>query len=411
MRVDSNVKGEVASSDPFILKLLHLILSYGVEIKASDIHLEPTVSGGRVRYRIDGMLHEMLLIPPETREVLIRALKVKANMATDVVGRSKPQDSRIDFEFNNRKLDLRLSSFPTLYGDVIAIRILDRSGILLELSQIGFSPSVFSEYQRLIRKPNGLVLVTGPAGSGKTTTLYAGLNQLRSPHIKIVTLEDPVEYQMEGADQAQINPSVGLTFASGLRAILRQDSNIILVGEIRDQETADIAIRAALTGHLVFSTMHTRHSPGAVTRLIDMGIEPHLILAAINGIVAQRLVRLLCRQCQLPADSIAVQTFSRFWSQEMSQAPSQEMLGKLRKAQGCAACNGTGYQGRIGIFELLVLNDELKQQVLDRTIGSSYRRLNLPGWKTMLQDGLDKAGQGLITIEEVLRVVGETEES
>ncbi len=399
-----------SSESPFILKLADLILSYGVQARASDIHLEPTASGARVRYRIDGLLHELLGLSQDIRDPLIRSIKVKANMATDMVGRSKPQDGRIDFDWNNRKLDLRLSSFPTLFGDVLAVRILDRSAPLLVLDQIGFPLALFGAYEKILHRPNGMILVTGPAGSGKTTTLYASINALRSPHTKIVTLEDPVEYQVDGVDQAQMNPAVGLTFASGLRAVLRQDANVILVGEIRDKETADIAIRAALTGHLVLSTMHTRHSLGAATRLIDMGIEPHLILASVTGVIAQRLVRLLCPRCKAP-DPVAVNTFVRLWRQETGAAPSDSATAALSKGKGCPACNTTGYHGRTGIFELLVLTDELKQFILDRAISQFYKGASASGkLKTMLLNGLEKASRGETTIDEVLRVTGETDE-
>ncbi len=399
-----------SSDDPFILQLSQLILSYGVQLHASDIHIEPVAAGARIRYRIDGILHELLEIPAEVRDALVRSIKVKANLATDAVGRSKPQDGRIDFESNGHRLDLRLSSFPTLFGDVLAIRVLDRSPPPLPMEQLGFPPSLLKEFERLIQRPNGLILVTGPANSGKTTTLYAALNKLRSSRIKIVTLEDPVEYQVEGVDQAQINPSVGVTFASGLRAILRQDANVILVGEIRDQETADIAIRAALTGHLVLSTMHTRHAIGAVTRLVDMNIEQHLILASLNGVIAQRLVRVLCSHCKA-SDPIAAKVFSRLWEREVGSPPPEEYLPQISKGNGCVSCNMTGYQGRMGIFELLVLSDELKQFVLDRAMAQLYKSAVASGkLHTMFRDGLEKVARGLTTIEEVLRVIGEAED-
>ncbi len=403
-----------SSEDPFIVKLMQLLLSYGVDLKASDIHIEPTAVGARVRYRVDGILHEMLSLPPEISEPFIRSVKIRANMATDVIGRSKPQDGRIDFGSNGpnaKKIDLRISSFPTLFGDVLAIRILDRSAPLLELEQLGFTPSTLKEFERLIHRPNGLFLVTGPANSGKTTTLYAALNKLRSPRIKVVTLEDPVEYQVEGIDQGQINPAIGVTFASGLRSILRQDSNIILVGEIRDKETADIAIRAALTGHLVLSTMHTRNSLGAATRLIDMQVEPHLIVASVSGVMAQRLVRALCTGCRAP-DLVAARTFTALWKREMGSALSESELAQVSKGAGCTNCHTTGYRGRLGIFELLIFTDELKQLVLDRASGQLYRSANVvPGMvQTMLLDGLQKVVQGLTTVEEILRVTGETDE-
>ena len=406
--VDERQTAPKSSDDPFVVKLTFLILSYGLQVKASDIHIEPTQVGARIRYRIDGMLHEMLQLPQELRDLLIRSIKVKANMATDGIGRSKPQDSRIDFESTGRKVDLRLSSFPTLFGDVLALRILDRSMPLLRLEQLGLPPPVFSEFERLIQRPNGMMLVTGPAGSGKTTTLYAALNRLRSPRVKIVTLEDPVEYQVDGLDQAPINTAIGLTFASGLRAILRQDANIILVGEIRDKETAEIAIRAALTGHLVLSTMHTRNSFGASARLIDMGIEPHLILASLNGVMAQRLVRVLCSQCKAP-DPLAVKTFTKLWLQETGQEPSQESMAALSRGVGCPACSSTGYTGRIGIFELMMMTEELKQLMLDRAGGSSYHRsaTSFGTFRPMLVNGLEKVAQGVTSIEEVLRVTGD----
>ena len=398
-----------SSEDPFIVKLTQLLFAHGIELRASDIHLEPTPSGARVRYRIDGILQEMLQLSEEISEPLARSIKVKANMVTEATSRSKPQDGRIAFEADGRKLDLRLSSFPTIFGDVLAVRILDRSAPQLALEQLGCPPGVLKKFERLIHRPSGLVLVTGPANSGKTTTLYAALDKLRSPHIKIVTLEDPVEYQMEGIDQAQVNPTVGLTFASGLRAILRQDANIILLGEIRDRETAEIAIRAALTGHLVFSTLHTRHACGAVIRLMDMGIEPHLIVASVNGIVAQRLVRLNCPSCKTQ-DSAAPKAFTRLWTQETGSEPSGFDMAGFRKGTGCADCAHTGYQNRAGIFELLVLSEEPKRLIIDRASERLYKAAVASGMRTMLLDGLEKASQGLTTVEEVLRVTGETED-
>jgi len=404
------VRSPVSADEAFVVKLAHLILSYGVEVRASDTHIEPGAVGTRIRYRVDGLLHEMLQVPSEISEPLIRSVKLKASMQTDTVGRSKPQDGRFDFEGAGRKLDMRLSSFPTLYGDVLTIRMLDRSAPLLPLERLGFPGTMLAEFERLIQRPNGLILVTGPANSGKTTTLYGALNKLRSPRIKIITLEDPVEYQVDGIDQGQINPAAGLTFATGLRAILRQDANIILVGEMRDKETTDIAIRAALTGHLVFSTIHTRHSIGAISRLIDMGIEQHLILASVTGIVAQRLVRVLCSKCTVPDPSAAI-LLTKLWTQEVGEASPPPPVAGLSKGKGCASCNMTGYQGRIGIFELLSLTDSLRHLILQYSSTELYRTTVKTGvLRTMLLDGLQKASQGVTSVEEVLRVIGESEE-
>ena len=409
LRVVQGSLKSASSDDPFIVKAMHLILSYGAEARASDIHIEPFDAGARIRYRIDGMLHEMLRVPQEISEPMTRAIKLKANMATDTVGRSKPQDSRLELEHDNRKLDLRVSSFPTLHGDVITMRVLDRAAPRAGLEQLGFAPDTLERFTRQLRRPNGMLLVTGPTNSGKTSTLYAALEKLKSPHIKIITLEDPIEYQIDGIDQAQINPQVGVTFASGLRAILRQDSNVILVGEIRDQETAEIAIRAALTGHLVFSTLHARNAAGATARLVEMQIEPHLIVTSLTGVVAQRLVRVLCPKCKVPDPGVG-STFTRLWNQETTLPCPDPAQGSLSKGTGCRDCNLTGYKGRIGIYEFLVLNDDLKQLILERASNQLHKASVVLGMRTMRIDGLEKAYKGVTTIEEVLRVIGETED-
>lgn len=395
------------ATEAFVLKVAEMLFSYGVECKASDLHLEPSSNGAHVRYRIDGILHDMLQIAPEVRDPLVRAIKVKANMSNDAIGRSKPQDGRINFQINGKAVDLRLNAFPTLYGDVLAIRLLDRSSPVVRFEEIGFPAAVSRQFDQALHRPNGLFLVTGPANSGKTTTLYAALNKLRSPQIKIVTLEDPVEYQMDGVNQAQINPDVGLTFASGLRAILRQDANVIFVGEIRDKETAEIAVRAALTGHCVFSTLHTRHSFGAILRLIDMGIDEHLLVGAINGVMAQRLLRKVCLRCKTE-DPEAGALFVKLWKRETGKEPPSMSASRFVKGEGCEACRKTGYQTRCGIFELLVLNAEMKRLIIERNTRELYKVALAAGMATMMMDGLAKASEGITTVREVLRVTGET---
>ena len=395
-------------SEQLVVQLVDLLLDFALTMRAGDIHLEPTRQTVRVRYRIDGLLHEQLSLPKEVGDLVIRSIKVRAEMATEMVGRSKPQDGRINFQAHGATLDIRLSSFPTLYGDVLALRVLDHTAVRLKLEELGLVPELLHSFEQLLRRPNGLVLVTGPANSGKPTTLYSALERLVSPHVKIMTLEDPVEYQMENISQAQISPQSGLTFASGLRAILRQDANVILVGEIRDRETAEISTRAALTGHLVLATLHTRHSCGAVIRLTDMGIEPHLMVASTSGILAQRLVRRVCPACAIH-DEMASKVFARLWHHETgAQAPEADP-GGFRRGKGCDACNGTGYQGRLGLFELLMLTDPLKRLILDRSTGSLYRAAVEHGMRSMLLDGLLKASKGQTTVEEVMRVTGETE--
>ena len=397
------------STEAFVVKAAELMLTHGVELQASDIHIEPSTDGARVRYRMDGILHEMLELPTEVRDPLIRSIKIKANMTNDAIGRSKPQDGRINFSANGHMVDLRLSSFPTLYGDVLAIRVLDRSAPLMKLTQIGMPESMLRTFEDIIRRPSGLFLVAGPGNSGKTTTLYGALNRLRSPHLKILTLEDPVEYQLDGIGQAQVNHEIGVTFASGLRAILRQDTNVILLGEIRDQETAAIAVRAALTGHVVFSTLHTRHSFGAVLRLMDMEIEPHLIVGSINAVLAQRLVRKICSECKTQDPDAGV-LFLRLWERQTGKEPPVVQATRFSKGAGCLACHNTGYQGRMGLFELLVLNEELKRLIIERDSRKLFKAAVAGGMTTMMLDGLSKVAQGITTMAEIIRVTGETAE-
>lgn len=410
LRIVSGRSPVGSSDDAFTLKVFQLVLDCAAQAKASDIHIEPNRADTRIRFRIDGMLHEVLRIPLEISEPLVRSIKIRANLATEPIGRSKPQDGRIDIQADNRRLDLRLSSYPTLYGDVLAIRVLDRSASLRNLDEIGCAPGMLKSFQSMVRSPNGLVLVAGPGGSGKTTTLYAALNILRSSEIKVVTLEDPIEYQVDGVDQGQVNTALGLTFAAGLRAALRQDANVILVGEIRDRETAEIVIRAALTGHMVLSTIHTRHSLGTIIRLLDMGIELHMILASLVGSMAQRLVRVVCPHCAKP-DALSQQVAEKLWLQECGSAASPGSFSQFRKGAGCERCNNTGYQGRVGIFELLTVTEDFRRILFENPISRIYNVAKTSGeLRTMLMDGLEKAGRGVTTLQEVLRVTGEVED-
>lgn len=400
--------GGNAADNPIAVQLIQLLFDHGSQSGASDIHIQPYPQGVRVRYRIDGVLHEALQLPSEVSDPLIRAIKTKAELISEPVGRSKPQDGRISYSLESGEaLDLRLSCFPTIHGDSLALRIFRTSATLMSLDNLGFAPDVLRSFNQTIHRPNGLVLVTGPTNSGKTTVLYAVLDKLRSPQIKIVTLEDPVEFQLEGVDQAMINTQVGITFASGLRAIMRQDANAILVGEIRDVETAEVAIRAALTGHAVFSTLHTRHSAGAVARLIDMGIEPHMIVASLNGVLAMRLIRLICTQCKMP-DPEAGRNYMAIMSrlQKITTMSQQEQKQNFHRGKGCPACNNTGFLGRTGIYEFLLLNDEFKRNIIENSTNNLYKMAVKAGMRTMLMDGLEKAARGITTIKEVLRVTG-----
>lgn len=411
---ESGAAGEARLVDSlgeqFMGRLTQLLLSWGVQAHATDIHVEPGLSGVRIRYRIDGILYEMLHLPSEISDQLIRSMKAKAKMTTEMKELGRPQDSRFIFKSEDEKVEMRLSSFPTVRGDLLAFRLFNRTSIPLEFHQLGFSDHLRNEFESLLRLPYGFILVVGPTGSGKTTTLHTALVTLRSPQLKIVTLEDPVEYELDGVSHTQINPASNLTFASGLRALLRQDVDVILIGEMRDTETSEIAIRAALAGHLVFSTFHARHAFGALHRFLDMGIEPHLVSAALSGVLSQRLARLICPHCKVP-DPHAAESFKRIWAQKTSASPPPDLnLTRLSKGTGCPSCASTGYQGRTGLFELVTLTNEIKAWILDRFSGDLRKIARDLGVRTFLIDGLEKAAQGLTTIEEVLRVTGETEE-
>lgn len=385
---------QVAEETP-VVKLVNLIIQEGVRSRASDIHIEPEVNMLRVRYRIDGILYEAYKMPKHVTGLITSRIKILGGL--DIAERRKPQDGRFRVNIENREIDIRLSSFPTMHGENLVMRILDKSRVLLKLTDLGFSPQDLEKFNSLIHAPYGIILVTGPTGSGKTTTLYAALSEINSPEINIMTVEDPIEYQLPLLRQTQINPKAGLTFATGLRSILRQDPDVIMVGEIRDVETADIAIQAALTGHLVFSTLHTNDSAGALTRLIDMGIEPFLVSSSVIGIIAQRLVRIICPHCKVeyePPEELL---------KNLNLDPKKEK--KFYRGEGCEKCKNTGYSGRKGIFEVLVVNEEIRKLVVSKASATVIKQTAISqGMTTLMQDGLNKARQGLTTLEEVIRL-------
>jgi type II secretion system protein E len=383
--------------EALVVKLVNLTIHQAIQERASDIHIEAFQRESRVRYRIDGVLHDVSSPPRKLHAAIVSRIKIMADL--NIAERRLPQDGRIRLRFSGRQIDMRVSSVPTLYGEAVAIRLLDKNVGLMKLEDLGMQPDVLGDFVRLIKKPHGIILVTGPTGSGKTTTLYAALNRIMSPESKIITIEDPVEYELHGANQINVRPQIGLTFASGLRHIVRQDPDIIMVGEIRDPETADIAIHAALTGHLVFSTLHTNDAPGAMTRLLDMGIEPYLVASSVIGVLAQRLVRLICPNCG--------REFSPEPEALRELGVEAEEAGRFiaRKGEGCDHCRRTGYAGRTGVFELLPIDDEVRRQVLDKRSATEIKqRAAQKGMRTLLGDGRLKVQAGLTGIEEVLHV-------
>lgn len=383
-----------------VIRLVNRVIHQAVRDRASDIHWEPYEKEMKIRLRVDGILHDILRIDKLHQMAVISRLKVMAGM--DIAERRLPQDGRIQRKVSGRDIDMRVSSVPTIHGERIVLRLLDRSSILLDLEDIGFSADQFQIFSRLIRLSNGIVLVTGPTGSGKTTTLYAAIQKLRSSETNILTIEDPVEYQLDGVGQMQVAVKSGFSFADGLRSTLRQDPDIILVGEIRDRETAEVAIHASLTGHLVFSTLHTNDSVGAVTRLVEMGIEPFLISSSLVGVMAQRLVRKICPHCAEPA------SFDSALLREVGLVGDDLSAGalNLKHGKGCPVCYHTGYRGRAGIFEVLEVNDEMRELMNSRNDAAALKaaaRRN--GMRTLLEDGGLKVAAGKTTPEEVLRIV------
>ncbi len=388
---------DATESDAPIIKLVSLIILEAYRNHASDIHLEPLEKRFRVRYRVDGVLHEVDNPPKRLQSAVISRVKIMAGMK--ISEKRIPQDGRIQVNILGRELDLRVSTVPANHGESIVMRILDKQNLALGLPKLGFFSDDQQLFERLITLPDGIVLVTGPTGSGKTTTLYACLNHINRPDRKIITVEDPVEYQMAGINQVQVNKDVGLTFSSALRSILRQAPNIVMIGEIRDMETANIATEASLTGHLVFSTLHTNDAPSAVTRLLDIGVKPFLAASSIRAVMAQRLVRCICEHCkeeyEPTPESIA------------SLGPAGEQLAgqKLMRGHGCSHCSLTGYSGRKGLFEIFVVNDEIQKMIFDMLPVSELREhARELGMRTLREDGLRKVGAGMTTIEEVLRV-------
>ncbi|MCL1926512.1 MAG: type II secretion system ATPase GspE [Syntrophorhabdaceae bacterium] len=386
----------VASEAP-IIRLVNFILARAIERGASDIHIEPYEKIMRVRYRIDGVLEDVEAPPRRLQTAVVSRIKIMSRL--NIAENRLPQDGRVKLRIGGQEIDFRVSTVPTLYGESIVIRILDQASVPLNMEVLGFTPDTLDVFRPMVSMPYGMVLVTGPTGSGKTTTLHAALQEIRSPERKIITIEDPVEYQIPGVIQIQVKPQIGLTFASGLRSIVRQDPDVILVGEIRDKETAEIAIHSALTGHMVLSTLHTSDAAGAVTRLLEMGVEEYLLPSCLVGILAQRLVRTICSKCSIPHN--VFQALRDEVIRETGSFPE----GELRIGQGCEACGGTGYRGRAGIFELLPVTESIKDLILLRADSGAIRaKAVAEGMRLLRDDGWEKVRRGITTIEEVLRV-------
>jgi general secretion pathway protein E len=390
---------EAADEAP-IIKLVNSLLFEAAKKRASDIHVEPFERDLLIRYRIDGILYNVLTPPKRLQASIISRIKIMAGL--NIAEKRLPQDGRISIKIAGRDVDIRVSAIPTAHGERLVLRLLDKGTLLLQLTEIGLDAERLKILNRLIRLSHGIVLVTGPTGSGKTTTLYAALNTINAPDKNIITIEDPIEYQLRGVGQMQVNPKINLTFAAGLRSILRQDPDVIMVGEIRDGETAEIAIHASLTGHLVFSTLHTNDAAGAITRLLDMGIEPFLVASSLVAIVAQRLVRALCPACRHPYHPNGDELAKLGIRADRTPEPT------CFRAVGCAECLSTGYRGRTGIYEILVLDDDLRALILSKADANAIKaRAMEHGMRTLREDGAQKVLSGITTTEEVLRVTAE----
>jgi len=395
-KVDISELGEEAGEAP-VIRFVNLILADAIRKRASDIHLEPYEKVFRVRYRIDGVLHDVMAPPKQMEAAILSRVKIMANL--DIAERRLPQDGRISVKFSSKEVDLRVSSLPTIFGEKIVMRILDKSGVVLDLQRLGFEEDDLERFRKIIQTPYGMILVTGPTGSGKSTTLYAAVSAINSAEINIMTAEDPVEYNLPGVNQVHVRDDIGMSFQAALRAFLRQDPDVILVGEMRDTETASIAIRAALTGHLVFSTLHTNDAPSTVTRLLDMGIVPFLVSSSLLMVAAQRLCRRICLECreqiELPLSVLLDVGFN----------PEEAEGIKVYKGLGCANCSNTGYRGRMAIHEILYINPELQDAIVKLRPANELKEIAMKhGMRTLRQGGLRKVALGMTTLDEIIRV-------
>jgi general secretion pathway protein E/type IV pilus assembly protein PilB len=384
------------AEDAALIKFVNQVFTEAVRDRASDIHIEPMENELRIRYRIDGVLHR-IPVPAEIRHfqpAIVSRIKIMSHL--DIAEKRLPQDGRIKLKVLGKEIDIRVSIIPGVWGEGVVLRILDRDSMHITLRDLGMPDGVLGDFQHLIEEPHGIFLVTGPTGSGKTTTLYAALEKINSDEDKIITVEDPVEYMLPGIKQIQVNPRIQLTFSTALRSILRHDPDIIMIGEIRDLETAEIAVQSSLTGHLVFSTLHTNDAPSAITRLVDMGLEPFLVASTVEGLMAQRLVRQICKKCKEPAKPTDA---------ELADPSFPEDLTEVWRGKGCEECRGTGYRGRNGLFELVVVDDEIREMILRRESSNHIKKLCVDkGMRTLREDGWLRVREGVTTPEEVIRI-------
>jgi len=395
--MDDDMDLTEAAEGASIIRFVNQILTEAIELRATDVHIEPFEESLRVRYRIDGVLQEASVAAEvkQFQAAIVSRLKILAKL--DIAEKRVPQDGRIKIIISGREIDVRVSVIPMIYGEAVVLRLLDRSSVLLGMDKLGMSPRDLKLMDMVLERPHGIILVTGPTGSGKTTTLYAALSQINDLARKIITIEDPIEYQLHGINQIQVSRKAGLTFASGLRAILRHDPDVVLIGEIRDSETAEIAIQASLTGHLVFSTLHTNDAPSALTRLVDMKIEPYLVASSLEAVLAQRLVRTICKECKEPLSAVEMAPLKKRFGDKLPEV--------LYKGRGCRQCQGTGYRGRLGIFELMVVTDDVRSLIVENASAPELRKVSVKqGMRSLRDDGFRHLQDGRTTIEEIMRV-------